>query len=744
MAALDDDAESLSASSPGEAEVGTVEHCNMDIASPQDTLAVENVKLRQELQHATERGAALSAHLVSVIPPVSVMCRMRPLESYRTGGAETLVRDTMAVDGNDISVEDASGRSRRFKVDRVLDGKSSQEAVYAAATPWVENVLLGGSSCVFAYGATGSGKTFSLLGSSCGSATAASCRKPGLAHNALQRLIDSHDGGDARVSMVEVYCEQVRDLLGDLSDSGDLPALSCSRRDAHGRIVLDCVELVARSFVEAENILRRGYANRATDSTRCNDESSRSHVILTVRMTPKSGADLVVGGTGGTGSTVGGGRLVLIDLAGSENVQRSGADEGGKLLAEAKAINRSLSELANVVEALAKQQSFVPYRNTRLTMLMEEALCTSKVLLLVHVSPLACNATDSSHSLQFAGRVRAVDFGALRLRQDQEERLRAAQLRNHKESRQLQLQVEQLQKERDDEAKAKVEARQQAAQLTEQLREKQREVTRCQELLARAEESSRKSDNKLSHIRSAPSKFQRNASNTINRRFRDAGPDGEVAPPLRPRPQGVLLEDCEVLSDLTGTIANTEPSATPQGKSPKTSARSPRVDPSPEPCRSAEQALVDKASEDTTPMSPDAAAGRGRETSPSLASRVSSPCEQRDKACSPQSTLDASASLHSILRKRPTNFAARRARIREFGARAATDPSPRRVKFADEMPVPFSPPKWYLDFLEAHSVDAAERTRGGDVTPRHSTPPRRRENRENRENRETATPRWRG
>merc|ERR1719189_2402194 len=97
------------------------------------------------------------------------------------------------------------------------------------------------------------------------------------------------------------------------------------------------------------------------------------------------------------------GQLFLVDLAGSENVQRSGADENGKLLTEAKAINRSLSALADVVEAIAKRQPFVPYRNSRLTMLLEEAFSGAKVLLLVHVSPLPSDAINSGHSLQFGG-----------------------------------------------------------------------------------------------------------------------------------------------------------------------------------------------------------------------------------------------------------------------------------------------------------------------------------------------------
>eukprot|EP00438_Fugacium_kawagutii_P035544 Skav214500 [mRNA] locus=scaffold1011:299915:303583:- [translate_table: standard] len=239
-------------------------------------------------------------------------------------------------------------------------------------------------------------------------------------------------------------------------------------------MLLDCVEVFAAEASEADALLQRGFKNRATEGTLCNDSSSRSHVVLTVQA---SGAK--------------NGRLVLVDLAGSENVQRSGADEDAKLLAEAKAINRSLSALADVVEATAKQQSFVPYRNSRLTMLLEEVLSISRVLLLVHVSPFQRNSTDTAHSLAFASRVRAVDFGAERLRQEQEDRARAAQQRIQQEARQLQQQLDQAKRELAESQKVQLEQKQQTSQLNEQLRERQRELIKEQELRSKAEEKVR-------------------------------------------------------------------------------------------------------------------------------------------------------------------------------------------------------------------------------------------------------------
>ncbi|CAE8645799.1 unnamed protein product [Polarella glacialis] len=424
-----------------------------------------------ELTMLKRRVEALSAHLTSVLTPVSAVCRARPFDSYQSSDVIARgARGALGVDGGEINVEDAAGRSRKFKIDRYLDGNATQEDLFLTAAPWVEHAALGGTSCVFAYGATGAGKTHSMLGDG-----AAGCS--GLAHHALRRLIEGQGGGEVRISMLEVYCEQIRDLLAP-AEAACQPTLQCSRRDTQGRMLLDCVEVLASKASDAEEWLMKGFANRATEGTLCNERSSRSHVMLTLQVMGKSGSPQ-------------GGRLVLVDLAGSENVQRSGADENCKLMAEAKAINRSLSALADVVEATAKQQSFVPYRNSRLTMLLEEALSSSKVLLLVHVSPFIRDATDTAHSLQFASRVRAVDFGAQRMRQDQEDRAKAAQLRSQQEARQLQGQLEQTKRELTEAQKTQTELKQHALTLSEQLRERQRELGREQELRAKAEESAR-------------------------------------------------------------------------------------------------------------------------------------------------------------------------------------------------------------------------------------------------------------
>jgi hypothetical protein len=638
-------------------------------------LKVEVPKLRQQ-------EAALCAQLVSVLSPVSVMCRMRPMKSFSDASS----RSAITTEGGEITVEEARGRQRKFRVDRVLDDTATHADVFTAAAPWVEKVALGGSSCVFGYGATGAGKTHTLLGDGCNSSL-------GLAHQAIRRLIEGKHGGEVQISMVEVYCDKVRDLLGDTSPAnfpGEAaagpPILQCSRRDAQGRMVLDCVQLPASTFARADVVLRSGYKNRATEGTRCNEQSSRSHVVLTVRT-----AEL--------------GRLVLVDLAGSENVQRSGADEGGKLLAEAKAINKSLSALADVVEAIAKQQTFVPYRNTRLTMLLEETLCLSKVLFLVHVSPLVANATDSGYSLQFASRIQTIDFGAQRMQQDQEDRLKAAMLRSQQE-------LEKVKKERDDSIKACQDAKQQAAQREQQRRQTppprrsdEEETQRLRRELAEVKEQlklAKAGQQDDRHPAPSPRPVPRVRTPT---------------PPVRLRPS--TISPCVTLAASATQSGIPPPNLFPMASSnqPNNQSRTPlgdvtnsaldtsqdlikantkaelqaHIPASPAKCLEKMDVLVSPASFRSPPRTEqqvgDAADMAAGGPSPSPVLRHS-PCALRSPVSVPALQVYDGFSVRSILKASPSR------RQPRFGPDV-------RCRFAEEVPVPHSPPKWYLDHLDA-------------------------------------------
>jgi kinesin family protein C2/C3 len=155
-------------------------------------------------------------------------------------------------------------------------------------------------------------------------------------------------------------------------------------------------EEVQQYFNEAKGI-------RATSTTKMNDQSSRSHCLLVVTVT---GTNLSTG----VQTT---GKLNLIDLAGSERVAKSGALDDAKRLKEATSINQSLSALGDVIQALGAKQKHIPYRNSKLTHLLQDSLGgAAKTLMLVQISPVEKNVPESMCTLNFAQRVKAVELGA--------------------------------------------------------------------------------------------------------------------------------------------------------------------------------------------------------------------------------------------------------------------------------------------------------------------------------------------
>ncbi|KAF5842158.1 P-loop containing nucleoside triphosphate hydrolase protein [Dunaliella salina] len=155
-----------------------------------------------------------------------------------------------------------------------------------------------------------------------------------------------------------------------------------------------------REVKEVAEVMQKAKKNRSTFATNMNEHSSRSHLVLSLFVTAHSKS-------GGTKMR---GKLHLIDLAGSERVGRSGAQ--GDRLKEAQNINKSLSALGDVIQALQHRSGHIPFRNSKLTRLLEDSLgASSKCVLVVNVSPAAENVPETKCSLEFASRARKVDLG---------------------------------------------------------------------------------------------------------------------------------------------------------------------------------------------------------------------------------------------------------------------------------------------------------------------------------------------
>ena len=207
--------------------------------------------------------------------------------------------------------------------------------------------------------------------------------------------------------MLEIYNEEIKDLLARgkaaAAAAGSAKGLKVTH-DASGHTTVADLTLVdVNTPAAVASLLGRAMEKRSVGCTAMNEQSSRSHMVFTLRIDgANEGSQLKVGGV-----------LNLIDLAGSERVKESGAT--GARLTEAQNINRSLSALGDVIFAIANKERHVPFRNSKLTYLLQPCLGgDAKTLMFVNVNPLSDYANESLCSLRFAAKVNACEVGVAR------------------------------------------------------------------------------------------------------------------------------------------------------------------------------------------------------------------------------------------------------------------------------------------------------------------------------------------
>ncbi|KAJ1265713.1 hypothetical protein BS78_08G097100 [Paspalum vaginatum] len=288
--------------------------------------------------------------------------------------------------------------SKSFTFNKVFGPAATQDEVFSDMKPLIRSVLDGFNVCIFAYGQTGSGKTYTMSGPK-----ALTEESLGVNYRALNDLFNlkaQRKGTidyDISVQMIEIYNEQVRDLL---QDSGNR-RLEIKNTSQKGLAVPDASIVPVTSTSDVVELMNQGQKNRAVGSTAINDRSSRSHSCLTVHV---HGRDL-------TSGTILRGCMHLVDLAGSERVDKS--EVVGDRLKEAQYINKSLSALGDVIASLSQKNSHVPYRNSKLTQLLQDSLGgQAKTLMFVHISPEADATGETISTLKFAERVASVELGA--------------------------------------------------------------------------------------------------------------------------------------------------------------------------------------------------------------------------------------------------------------------------------------------------------------------------------------------
>ncbi|QOU18453.1 hypothetical protein BRETT_000180 [Brettanomyces bruxellensis] len=290
-------------------------------------------------------------------------------------------------------------RSYSFVFDKVFDQYATNQKIFEEVGQMVQSAIDGYNVCIFAYGQTGSGKTYTMS-------------KPGdgvipLSIKKVFSCIKEYKelGWSFKVDgqFIEIYGDSINDLLADTYIRKlDRSQIQIKQLKLEKKVVLTNVSTFAlKSPAEVNKLLAKADGNRKTASTRMNDRSSRSHTVFIIG---------VHGNNVKTGKSVNG-VLNLIDLAGSERVDKSQVK--GIHLHEAQAINTSLSALGDVISSINSKNSHIPYRNSKLTYLLQYSLGgNSKTLMFVNVSSSAEHFNETLNSLRFAQKVNNTHIGS--------------------------------------------------------------------------------------------------------------------------------------------------------------------------------------------------------------------------------------------------------------------------------------------------------------------------------------------
>ncbi|XP_077710231.1 kinesin-like protein KIF19 isoform X2 [Canis aureus] len=286
-------------------------------------------------------------------------------------------------------------REKSYLFDVAFDFTATQEMVYQATTKsLIDGVISGYNATVFAYGPTGCGKTYTMLGTD---------HEPGIyvrTLNDLFRAIEETSNDmeyEVSMSYLEIYNEMIRDLLN--------PALGYLelREDSKGVIqVAGITEVSTINAKEIMQLLMKGNRQRTQEPTAANQTSSRSHAVLQVAVRQRSRVKNVL-------QEVRQGRLFMIDLAGSERASQT--QNRGQRMKEGAHINRSLLALGNCINALSDKSTnkYINYRDSKLTRLLKDSLGgNSRTVMIAHISPASSAFEESRNTLTYAGRAKNI------------------------------------------------------------------------------------------------------------------------------------------------------------------------------------------------------------------------------------------------------------------------------------------------------------------------------------------------
>nr|5HNY_K Chain K, Protein claret segregational, Kinesin-1/Kinesin-14, Protein claret segregational [Drosophila melanogaster]5HNZ_K Chain K, Protein claret segregational,Protein claret segregational,Plus-end directed kinesin-1/kinesin-14,Protein claret segregational,Protein claret segregational [Drosophila melanogaster] len=316
---------------------------------------------------------------------IKVMCRFRPLNEAEILRGDKFIpkfkgEETVVIQG------------KPYVFDRVLPPNTTQEQVYnACAKQIVKDVLEGYNGTIFAYGQTSSGKTHTMEGKLHDPQLMGII--PRIAHDIFDHIYSMDENLEfaIKVSYFEIYLDKIRDLL-------DVSKTNLAVHEDKNRVpyVKGCTERFVSSPEEVMDVIDEGKSNRHVAVTNMNEHSSRSHSIFLINIKQENVE---------TEKKLSG-KLYLVDLAGSEKVSKTGAE--GAVLDEAKNINKSLSALGNVISALAEGTTHVPYRDSKMTRILQDSLGGNcRTTIVICCSPSVFNEAETKSTLMFGQRAKS-------------------------------------------------------------------------------------------------------------------------------------------------------------------------------------------------------------------------------------------------------------------------------------------------------------------------------------------------
>ncbi|ORY01550.1 kinesin-domain-containing protein [Basidiobolus meristosporus CBS 931.73] len=384
-----------------ESKLQDIDIMNGELSVAKSYIAELEAKLRAE--EASRRK--LHNTIQELKGNIRVFCRMRPLLGPEQM-EDPLQINFIKEDEIELiqSQESANGsktvtKSYPFTFDKIFEPKATQSEVFEEISQLVQSALDGYPVCIFAYGQTGSGKTFTMEGPDFPDSDTI-----GIIPRAVLQIYSTVESLKLKGweyvmegQFLEIYNDTINDLLGN----GDFNKKHDIRHLPNGKtIVSDLTTVTIDSPEKMKALMKRAGQNRAVASTQCNDRSSRSHSVFMLKL---SGKNTYSG-------EVSEGMLNLIDLAGSERLSQSGST--GDRLRETQAINKSLSCLGDVIYSIANNEAHVPYRNSKLTYLLQNSLGgNSKTLMFVNISSCNAHFQETLCSLRFATKVNSCHIG---------------------------------------------------------------------------------------------------------------------------------------------------------------------------------------------------------------------------------------------------------------------------------------------------------------------------------------------